>query len=147
MSVRHLRRWTGRASQETLGLDGSRRRRGVLGRVCACPNGRNGRTPAPHNGGAPASELRRREFASISRDRAKQNYTALMKSPKPTWLLARMGMPKKLFREINQQTRAVNFDAFRQHLLLTKSRFREFGGLATRKCLTGSDLTPATIPN
>jgi hypothetical protein len=43
-----------------------------------------------------------RDFASISRDRAKQNYTALVKSVET--YLARMGMPKKLFQEMNQQS-------------------------------------------
>jgi hypothetical protein len=60
------------------------------------------RTPAPHKVGLRRLNLEEREFASISRDRAKQNYTALMKSVET--YLARMGMPKKLFQEMNQQT-------------------------------------------
>ena len=61
--------------------------------------------------------LEEREFASISRDRAKQNYTALMKSVET--YLARMGMPKKLFQEISQQSsgRVLLLDARRLKML------------------------------
>src|SRR5437899_4179941 len=53
------------------------------------------RTPAPEKVGLRRLNLEEREFASISRDRAKQNYTALVKSVET--YLARMGMPKRLF--------------------------------------------------
>jgi hypothetical protein len=71
------------------------------------------RMPAPEKVGLQRLHFEQREFASISRDRAKQNYAALAKSVET--YLARMGMPKKLFLEMSQQSseRVLPLDARR----------------------------------
>jgi len=60
------------------------------------------RTPAPENVGLQRMNFDQKEFASMSRDRAKQKYTALAKRVET--YLARMRVPKKLFQEITQQS-------------------------------------------
>jgi hypothetical protein len=71
------------------------------------------RTPVAEKVGLRRLSLEQREFASISGDRAKQNHTGLAKSVET--YLARMGMPKKLFQEMNQQSseRVLLLDARR----------------------------------
>jgi hypothetical protein len=59
------------------------------------------RTAAPENVGLQRMNFDQKEFASMSRDRAKQKNTALAK--KVETYLARMGMPKKLFQEMTAQ--------------------------------------------
>jgi hypothetical protein len=58
--------------------------------------------PAPANVGLQRLNFDQREFAGMSHDRAKQKYTALAKRVET--YLARMGMPKKLFQEMTQQS-------------------------------------------
>jgi hypothetical protein len=58
------------------------------------------RTPAPEKVGLQRLNFEQRE--SISRDRAKQKHAGLAKSVET--YLARMGMPKRLFQEITQQS-------------------------------------------
>jgi len=58
------------------------------------------RTPAPEKVGLQRLNFEQRE--SISRDRAKQKHAGLAKSVEA--YLSRMGMPKRLFQEITQQS-------------------------------------------
>jgi len=69
------------------------------------------RTPAPEKVGLQRLNFEQRE--SISRDRAKQKHAGLAKSVEA--YLARMGMPKRLFQEIRQQSseRVLLLDARR----------------------------------
>ena len=60
------------------------------------------RMPAPENVGLQRLNFDQKEFASMSPDRAKQKYMALAKRVET--YLARMGMPKKLFQEMTQQS-------------------------------------------
>jgi hypothetical protein len=60
------------------------------------------RMPAPENVGLQRLNFDQKESATMSRDRAKQKYTALAKRVET--YLARMGMPKKLFQEMTQQS-------------------------------------------
>jgi hypothetical protein len=82
------------------------------------------RTPAPEKVGLQRLNFEQRDFASTSRDRAKQNYAALAKSVET--YLARMGMPKKLFQEMSRQSSD-------RVLLLDARRLKALG-------LDGSDL-------
>jgi hypothetical protein len=59
------------------------------------------RTAAPENVGLQRMNFDQKEFASMSRYRAKQKNTALAKRVET--YLARMGMPKKLFQEMTAQ--------------------------------------------
>jgi len=70
------------------------------------------RTPAPEKVGLQRLNFEQRDFANTSR-RAKQSYAALAKSVETYF--ARMGMPKKLFQEIRQQSsdRVLLLDARR----------------------------------
>jgi hypothetical protein len=60
------------------------------------------RIPAPDNVGIGRPSFDPKEFASLPPDRAKQKYAALIRRVET--YLSRMGMPKKLFQEMMQQS-------------------------------------------
>jgi hypothetical protein len=75
------------------------------------------RTPAPEKVGLQRLNFEQRDSARISDDRAKQKYPGLAKRVET--YLDRMGMPKKLFQEISQQSsgRVLLLDARRLKML------------------------------